>query len=64
MMMMVWTWRYRRTLLNQPLRFGLLLGLAHEFRPPDTLIWLIAPTSRCGLACCWGWPMSFARPTR
>ncbi|WP_244420375.1 hypothetical protein [Isosphaera pallida] len=42
MIMMVWTWRYRRTLLNQPLRFGLLLGLAHEFRPPDTLIWLIA----------------------
>ncbi|ADV63775.1 hypothetical protein Isop_3212 [Isosphaera pallida ATCC 43644] len=44
MMMMVWTWRYRRTLLNHPLRFGLLLGLAHEFRPPDTLIWLIALT--------------------
>ena len=42
MIMMVWTWRYRRTLLNHPLRFGLLLGLAHEFRPPDTLIWLIA----------------------
>ncbi|WP_044252470.1 hypothetical protein [Isosphaera pallida] len=42
MIMMVWTWRYRHTLLNQPLRFGLLLGLAHEFRPPDTLIWLIA----------------------